>query len=80
MVLQISVKDEKAKLFLELIEELKNSMIDKYQIISNDEFFDQQELLNRSNEIKNKTIKPISRNEVFITTPTVSIGNHKDQR
>ncbi len=65
MVLQISIKDEKAKLFLELIEELKNSMVERYQIISNDEFIDEQELLNRSNEIKNKTLKPISRKEVF---------------
>jgi len=65
MILQISVKDEKAKLFLELIEELKSSMVEKYQIISNDEFFDEDELLKRSNEIKNKTIKPISRKEVF---------------
>jgi hypothetical protein len=64
VVLQISIKDEKAKLFLALIEELKDSMIDKYQIIS-DDIFDEQELLNRSCEIKNKTIKPISRKEVF---------------
>ena len=65
MTVQISIKDEKAKLFLELLEELKNSMIEKYQIISNDEFFDEEELLNRSNEIKNETIKPISKEEVF---------------
>ena len=65
MILQISVKDEKAKLFLELIEELKNSMVEKYQIISNDDSFDEKELLERYNEIKNKSVKPISRKEVF---------------
>ena len=65
MVLQISVKDEKAKLFLELIEELKSSMVDKYQIISDDTLFDEKELLKRSDEIKNKKIKAMSRKEVF---------------
>ena len=40
-------------------------MVEKYQIISNDEYFDEDELLKRSNELKNKTIKPISRKEVF---------------
>ena len=65
MVLQISVKDEKAKLFLELIEALKSSMVDKYQIISDDTLFDEKELLKRSDEIKNKKIKAISRKEVF---------------
>ncbi len=65
LVLQISVKDEKAKLFLELIEALKSSMVDKYQIISDDTLFDEKELLKRSDEIKNKKIKAISRKEVF---------------
>jgi len=65
LVLQISVKDEKAKLFLELIEELKSSMVDKYQIISDDTLFDEKELLKRSDEIKNKKIKAMSRKEVF---------------
>ena len=65
MVLQVSVKDEKAKLFLEFLEELKNGMIDKYQIISEDNYFDEKELLKRSVEIKNNQVKPISRKEVF---------------
>jgi len=65
MVLQVSVKDEKAKLFLEFLEELKNGMIDKYQIISEDNYFDEKELLKRSIEIKNNQVKPISRKEVF---------------
>jgi len=57
MVLQISVKEDKAKLFLQLIQELKNSMIEKFHIVSNDSksdgktvqdnFFDEAELLNR---------------------------------
>jgi len=66
MVLQISVKDEKAKLFLDFLDELKNTMVDKYQIISNnDNFFDEEELLKRSNEIKNNQVKAISKEEVF---------------
>jgi hypothetical protein len=71
MVLQISVKDDKAELFLQLIEELKNSMIDKFDIISNDDtiisdkIFDEKELLNRSNDLKYNNIKPLSREEVF---------------
>jgi len=50
---------------LELIEELKSSMVDKYQIISDDTLFDEKELLKRSDEIKNKKIKAMSRKEVF---------------
>jgi hypothetical protein len=71
MVLQISVKDDKAELFLQIIEELKNSMIDKFDIISNDDtiisdkIFDEKELLNRSNDLKYNNIKPLSREEVF---------------
>ena len=71
MVLQISVKEDKAELFLQLIQELKNSMIEKFHIISNDEktiqdnFFDEVELLNRINDIKNNNLKPLSRQEVF---------------
>ncbi len=65
MTIQISIKDEKAKLFLDLLEELKNTMVEQYQVISEDDFFDEDELLRRVNEIKNNTIKPISREEVF---------------
>ena len=71
MVLQISVKEDKAELFLQLIQELKNSMIEKFHIISNDEktiqdnFFDEVELLNRINDIKNNNLKPLSRQEAF---------------
>jgi len=71
MVLQISVKDDKAELFLQLIEELKSSMIDKFDIISkdgaviSDEIWDEQELLKRSHELKTNTLKPLSRQEVF---------------
>ena len=71
MLLQISVKDDKAELFLQLVEELKSSMIDRFDIvskdgtiISNDSFYE-QELLNRSNELKDNRVKPLSREEVF---------------
>ena len=71
MLLQISVKDEKAELFLQLIEELKSSMIDRFDIVSKDgtvisgDMFDEKELLNRSNELKQNRVKPLSREEVF---------------
>ena len=71
MVLQISVKDNKAELFLKLIEELKSSMIDRFDIVSkdgtiiSDEILDEQELLKRSHELKANMIKPLSRQEVF---------------
>ena len=71
MLLQISVKDDKAELFLQLIEELKSSMIDRFDIVSNDgtiissDVFDKRELLNRSHELKNNKVKPLSREEVF---------------
>jgi hypothetical protein len=71
MLLQISVKDDKAELFLQLVEELKSSMIDRFDIVSKDgtiisgDFFDEKELLNRSNDLKSKKIKPLSRTEVF---------------
>ena len=71
MLLQISVKDDKAALFLQLVEELKNSMIDRFDIVSDDgtiisgDSFDEQELLNRSNELKHNKVKPLSRQEVF---------------
>ena len=71
MLLQISVKDDKAELFLQLIEELKSSMIDRFDIVSNDgtiissDVFDEQDLLNRSNDVKHNKVKPLSREEVF---------------
>jgi hypothetical protein len=71
MVLQISVKEDKAELFLQLIQELTNSMIEKFHIISPDEktvqdnFFDEVELLNRINDIKHNSVQPLSRQEVF---------------
>ncbi len=68
MILKISVKDDKAELFLQLIEELKSSMIDSFDIISSDnanDFFDEKELLKRSNELKQNKIKPLSKKEVF---------------
>jgi len=71
MLLQISVKDDKAELFLQLVEELKNSMIDRFDIVSkdgtilSDDFFDERELLKRSNELKQNKIKPLSREEIF---------------
>ena len=36
MLLQISVKDDKAELFLQIVEELKSTMIDRFDIVSND--------------------------------------------
>ncbi len=71
MLLQISVKDDKAELFLQLVEELKSSMIDRFDIVSKDgtiisgDLFDEQELLNRSNELKQNKVNPLSREEVF---------------
>lgn len=71
MLLNISVKDEKAELFLQLIKELKYSMIDRFEIVTQDgatiesELLDEQELLNRSNEIKQKSVKPLTQEEVF---------------
>ena len=67
MILQISVKDEKAELFLQLIEELKSSMIDRFDIVSKDEayLFDEDELLKRSHELKHNQVKPLSREEIF---------------
>ena len=71
MLLQISVKDDKAELFLQLVEELKSSMIDRFDIVSKDgtiisgDIFDEQELLNRSSELKQNRVKPLSREEVF---------------
>jgi len=71
MVFQISVRDDKSELFLQLIEELKNTMIEKFHIISSntnlDENynFDEIELLNRINDIKYNKLKPLSREETF---------------
>jgi len=71
MLLQISVKDDKAELFLQLIEELKSSMIDRFDILSADgtiisgDLFDEKELLNRSHELKQDRVKPLSREEIF---------------
>jgi len=71
MLLQISVKDDKAELFLQLVEELKSSMTDRFDIVSKDgtlisgDLFDEKELLNRSNALKSKKVKPLSRTEVF---------------
>ena len=71
MLLQISVKDDKAELFLQLVEELKSTMIDRFDIVSNDgtiissDLFDEQELLNRSNKLKHNRVKSLSREEVF---------------
>ncbi len=69
MLLQISVKDDKAELFLQLVEELKSSMIDRFDIVSNDGTIisdnTERELLKRSNELKQNRIKSLSREEVF---------------
>ena len=71
MVLQISVRDDKSELFLQLVEELKNTMVEKFQIISPDTDFsknynlDEEELLKRTNDIKQNKVRPLSREEVF---------------
>ena len=71
MVFQISVRDDKSELFLQLIEELKNTMIEKFHIISSNtnldenHNFDEIELLNRINDIKYNKLKPLSREETF---------------
>ena len=71
MILQISVKDDKAELFLQLVEELKSSMIDRFDIVSkdgtiiSDEILNEHELLKRSQELKTNMVKTLSRQEVF---------------
>jgi len=56
---------------LQLIEELKSSMIDSFDIVSSDgtivldDLFDERELLERSNELKQNKVKLLSRREVF---------------
>ncbi len=58
-------------MLLQLIEELKSSMIDRLDIISSDgtiisdDLFDEKELLKHSNELKQDRLKPLSRKEVF---------------
>ena len=65
MLLQISVKDDKAELFLQLMQELKSSMVDRFDILSSDVFFDEKELLERVEEVKKNKTKVLSREEVF---------------
>jgi len=65
MVLQISVKDEKAELFLQLIEELKSNMVEKFQILSSEGDFEEEELISRVNDVKYNKLKPLTREEVF---------------
>ena len=66
MLLQISVKDDKAELFLQLMQELKSTMVDRFDILSSDDIvFDEEELLKRVEEINEKKIKGLSREEVF---------------
>jgi len=65
MVLQISVKDEKAELFLQLVEALKSNMIEKFQILSSEGDFDEEELINRVNDVKYNKLKTLTREEVF---------------
>ena len=71
MLMEISVRYDKAELFLQLIQELKSSMVERFQIISpsskldEESFFDEVELQNRIEDIKENRVKPLSREEVF---------------
>jgi len=71
MVMEISVRDDKAELFLQLVQELKSSVIERFQIISpsskldEESFFDETELESRIEDIKKDRVKSISREEVF---------------
>ncbi len=70
MTLQISVKDDKAELFLQLLGELKNGMIDTFKILSPDavgtaDTFDEVELMDRVEDVHLHRVTPLSREEVF---------------
>jgi len=67
MTLQVSVKDEKAELFLQLLSELKNGMIDTFKILSPDvaDTFDETELMDRVEDVRFHRVTPLSREEVF---------------
>ena len=67
MTLQVSVKDEKAELFLQLLSELKNGMIDTFKILSPDvaDTFDEAELMDRVEDVRFHRVTPLSREEVF---------------
>ena len=70
MTLQISVKDDKAELFLQLLGELKNGMVDTFKILSPDavdtaDAFDEVELMDRVEDVRFHRVTPLSREEVF---------------
>ena len=59
MTLQISVKDDKAELFLQLLGELKNGMVDTANAL------DEVELMDRVEDVRLHRVTPLSRKEVF---------------
>ena len=70
MVLEVSIKDEKAELFIQLLQELKSSVIEKFQVLSTSEkdnftVEEEKEILKRYDEIKTGKIKPLSMEEAF---------------
>jgi len=61
MIVEVSVKDEKSELFLALLDELKNTVIENFKIT--DRF--EKELEKRVKDIKDNTVKTLSKEEVF---------------
>ncbi len=59
MTLQISVKDDKAELFLQLLGELKNGMVDTANAL------DEVKLMDRVEDVRLHRVTPLSREEVF---------------
>jgi hypothetical protein len=71
MTLEVSIRDEKAELFLELIQELKSSMVEHFRIVvpssdsAQEEAWNETELARRVREMQEGTITPLTRQEVF---------------
>ena len=43
MVVEVNIKDEKAELFLSLLNELKNGVVEKFQVLK-DDYIEQKEI------------------------------------
>jgi hypothetical protein len=71
MTLEVSIRDEKAELFLELITELKSSMVEQFRVIApsveSDKAgtWDEAELVRRIHDVREGKITPLTREEVF---------------
>ena len=55
MQLQISIKDDKAELFLQILEEFKSDMIEKYHIIKSNYKVEDEEQKEIENILNNRT-------------------------